>query len=305
MRVLLISLMCGENGFTKAFKKHTTELYQLKPYKGDGFNKEAQEIVSRIKPDLTFIQIQASDIITKKTVKIIKDNSGFVMNFTGDLRSPIPEWYYEIGNIVDLTCFSNMNDVREFKEAGLGSEYLEIGFDPEIYKPIGLKKPTKDIVFFGNNYGDLFPLSKYRIEMVEFLRKSYGNKFGVYGNGWNKADSNFNNSQNDEAAAYRGSKIAINLSHFDYERYNSDRILRIMGTGVPLCLTKGYKGIEQDYTNGVNLGVWNDFNELKVLIDNYLQNDYLRQKLVDNGCKLVHEKFTFEQMIINTLNLIK
>lgn len=305
MRVLIISLMCGENGFTKAFNKHTTELYQLKPYKGDVFNSEVKELVKRVKPDLTFIQIQTADVITKESVRIIKENSGFVINFTGDLRSPIPEWYYEIGNLVDLTCFSNMNDVKEFKKAGLGSEYLEIGFDPEIYKPIGNKITTKDIVFFGNNYGNLFPLSNYRAEMVDFLRRTYGNNFGVYGNGWNKADGNFNNSQYDEAAAYRGSKIAINLSHFDYERYNSDRILRIMGIGVPLCLTKGYKGIEQDYKDGIDLVVWNNFDELKNIIDNHLQNDYIRQKIVDNGCKLVHEKFTFEKMIINTLNLMK
>ena len=305
MKVLCISLMCGDNGFTKAFINNTTEFHQLKPYKGDGFNTEAQKLVEQIKPDLTFIQIQASDIITKKTVKIIKENSGFVTNFTGDLRSPIPEWYYEIGISVDLTCFSNMQDVKTFKKEGLGSEYLEIGFDPEIYKPIGSSYPMQYIVFFGNNYDDLFPLSKYRIEMVKFLQSTYGNKFGLYGNGWVKCNGNLNNSQIEEAKGYRGAKIAINLSHFDYERYNSDRILRIMGTGVPICLTKGYKGIEQDYQNGEHLEVWNNFDELKALIDKHLENDYLRQKIVDNGCKLVHERFTFEEMIKNILKLVK
>jgi len=302
MKVLYLGLMTGDNGFTKAFRNNCSDYYEI----NCGvklFNEEVKTVANEHNPDLVFIQIQTPNIITEKTVKTLKKCGAFVINWTGDVRSPIPQWYYDIGKHIDLTCFSNMTDVREFRTVGLKSEYLEIGYDPEIYKPEGNIIETKEIIFMGNNYGaDFFPLSKMRIEMIDFLKNTYPDRFAVYGNGWSNCSGNFNNSQKDEAAVYRGCKLAINLSHFDYERYNSDRILRIMGSGA-MCLTKNYKGIKKDYTNGVNLVVWNDFDELKILIDNYLDNEYLRKKIAKKGNKLVDQKFTFDKMCKNIIKL--
>lgn len=302
MKVLYLGLMTGNNGFTKAFRGNCLGYTEVNC--GDiDFNAKAQSIAVKMRPDLIFIQIQTPNVITEETAKLLKSTRAFVINWTGDVRSPIPKWYYDIGKHIDLTCFSNMTDVIKFRESGLNSEYLEIGFDPEIYKPGGESHKMPEIVFMGNNYGSLFPLSKYRFEMVDFLKNTYGSRFGFYGNGWGDCNGNFNSSQYEEAKAYRGSKIAINLSHFDYERYNSDRILRIMGTGTPICLTKGYKGIEKDYEPGINLDVWNNFNELKDKIDYYLTNDEDRIKIAHNGYELVNKKFTFDSMIKNILKL--
>ena len=304
MKALYLGLMTTSEGFTGAFIRNVEQYKQLAS-NTPNFNTRACELATSFKPDLIFIQIQTPDIITEDCVKFLKETGAFVINWTGDVRHPIPKWYYDIGKHIDLTCFSNMTDVRQFRKDGLKADYLEIGYDENIYKPEGKKTPTKEIVFMGNNYGDgFFPESTYRREMVEFLRENYKDRFAFYGNGWNFSFGNLNGSQPDEAAVYRASKIAINLSHYNYERYNSDRILRIMGTGV-MCLTRNYEGLKQDFSPGVDLAVWDNFDELKTNIDHYLENDDERQEIAKKGNDLMLKSFTYDSMIKNIIKLAK
>lgn len=304
MRILYLGLMTNSVGFKTAMRKHATEFKMLRCGE-DNFNNKAKGFVIDFRPDIVFIQIQTPNILEEETARILAANCKCVINWTGDVRHPIPQWYYDIGKQIDLTCFSNMTDVREFRTSGLKSEYLEIGYDPEIYKPEGEKIEAKDIVFLGNNYGDgFFPESTYRREMVEFLTKEYPNNFGVYGNGWANSIGDFNSSQPEEAKLLRGAKIAINLSHYNYERYNSDRILRIMGTGV-MCLTRHYLGLETDFSPDNNLVIWDNFDELKTNIDYYLKNDEQRIEIANNGHKLMLESFTYDSMIKKIINLAK
>jgi len=304
MKILYLGLMTNSVGFTTAMRKHATE-YQQVNCGGNNFNLEATRVASQFKPDLVFIQIQTPNIIAIETVIFLKKNGAFIINWTGDCRNPIPQWYYDIGHYIDLTCFSNMVDVKQFRTDGLKSEYLEIGYDPEIYKPQGEKLTIRDIVFLGNNYGDgFFPESTYRREMVEFLKYHYPHDFGLYGNGWTTSMGDFNGSQPEEAKLLRGAKIAINLSHFNYERYNSDRILRIMGTGV-MCLTRRYEGLKEDFDAGIHLGVWDNLDELKTNIDYYLNNEAERVEIANKGHELMLKSFTYDEMIKNIINLVK
>lgn len=300
-KVLYLGLMTNSIGFTTAMRKHTD--YRQLASNAPNFNTRACEMALEFKPDIVFIQIQTPNIINEECVKTLKSYGCFVVNWSGDVRAPIPQWYFDIGQHIDLTCFSNMHDVRQLIKDGLKSEYLEIGYDPEIYQPEGRKIPSKDIVFMGNNYGGTyFPLSDYRIQMVDFLKKTYPDNFAVYGNGWNFKFGEWNSSQPDEAAVYRSAKVAINLSHFAYERYNSDRILRIMGTGV-CCLAKSYKGIEEDFTQYKDVLIWENFDSLKIMIDQALENDKMREEIALNGLNLMRDKFTYDSMIRNILKL--
>ncbi len=269
-------------------------------------NELTLQIATEFKPDIVFIQVQKDDIITENTVIELKKLGCFVVNYTGDVRSPIPQWYYDLGKHVDLTLFSNMNDVIEMRSQGYRAEYLEIGVNSEIYNPVGPVTKVKPIVFFGNNYGQkTFPLSDFRIQMVKFLKDKFPNDFGVYGNGWLDCDGNFNNSQEAEAAAYRGANIAISCSHFDYERYSSDRLLRILSTGTPICLAKAYPKMDQDWDNGIHLRTWNTLGDLEVLIQNYLQPsmEMERRIIVEKGMLHCMKNFTFDNMIKNLISL--
>lgn len=132
--------------------------------------------------------------------------------------------------------------------------------------------------------------------MVNFLQKTFKDKFKVYGHGWQKANGNFNHSQEQEAEIYRGCQVAINYSHFNLERYFSDRLLRIMGTGTT-CISHNYKGWQQDFTDK-EIIIFNSLSELKQKIDENLESEVGMR-----GQKKVVNNFTFDHMVTNILSL--
>jgi len=256
--------------------------------------------------NLVFMHVQTANIVDPGTIITMRSlcpNTQFV-NWSGDVRFPQQKWYAELGKHVDLTCFSNETDVERIKRLGVKSQYLQIGFDNEIFIAGEPKKTWPEIVFLGNNYNTQFPLSVARTEMVKLLATKYGEKFGVYGGNWSSlAAGNLMNDIQGEADCYRGCKIAINFSHFNYERYSSDRIFRIMGSGA-FCLSHYYPGLEKDFRPGWELDTWVDTDELCEKIDYYLGQDKLRKDIAITGCNLVHSKHTWESRIKELLKIL-
>lgn len=303
MKILHSGLMCSPkeytNGFSKSLLNNFEYVYEL-PLSTPDWNNQIVLLAEQTNPDIIFLQIQNDHTITEETAKRLSE--WFVMNWTGDVRQPIPRWFYNIGKHIDLTCFSNEHDVNVFNTelAGKG-EYLQIGIDPEIYKIGYSKVECPDIVFMGNNYGNSFPLSEKRRELALIMRKHFGRNFTVYGNGWQGYNS-LMHSQPLEAQHYNSCKIAINYNHFDLDRFSSDRIFRILGSGA-FCLSQHYTGIEKDFEVGVHLDTFKDFNELIQKTSYYLQNENERNKIADDGHLLCHSKFTFDNMAKNIKTL--
>lgn len=289
------------NGFQKAFIDILgAENYAEVSTGHSSLNSEAVRLFDAFKPDIVFMQIQAPDIISKSTVKHFALQGAKVINWTGDVRDRVPNWMLELAPYC-TTSFSNMTDVRAVKARNFKAEYLEIGYDPEIYTPEGDKAFCPEVVFMANNYGNQFPLSNYRSQLVANL-KGLDSRFGLYGNGWNNANGNINTSQREEARFYRGAKIGINCSHFSYERYSSDRLLRILGSGC-FCLTHKYPGIEQDYTHGEHLVVFDNFVDLQHKLVYYLDNDEERNRIAKAGEDLVRNRNTFKHQVENILKI--
>lgn len=273
---------------------HYLDWMKYQKENGD-LSSHIEHLNNKINPDLTFIQVQTPGIIRNMKLK------GFVVNWTGDARQPMPGWFEEAAKCADVTCFSNETDVQTFKEKNLPSEYLQIGFDDHIFKPEGKIRPTQDVVFMGNNYGDTFTLGTYRRDMVKVLRDEFEGKFGVYGSGWKYAQSIMYNYEL-EAEIYRSCKMAINLSHYDLERYTSDRMYRLMGSGA-LCLTKAYPGLNKDFKDEKNVVIWYDLEDLKNKIWYYLENTEEASEIAKNGCELVHSKHRWENRMDDVIRI--
>ena len=308
MKILHLGLCVNPHGFSSfphAFKKVVGEsnYRELQCSPDQYFNPNAIAIFNEFKPDLVFMQIQAENIIHHQTCDYFLSHGAKVINWTGDKRHVVPQWMIDLAPFVSLTAFSNMDDVNTMRKLGFKSEYLEIGYDEEIYYPDGEVYPTQDIIFMANNYGNgYFPMSGFRIEIVQFLRRTYGDRFGVYGSGWADGNGNVNHSQHVEAKYLRGAKIVINCSHFNSERYNSDRLLRTLGTGA-FCLSAKHTGMEQDYTHQEHLAYFNTLDELKHRIDFYLANEHERKRIAENGRNLVLNRNTFVHQVQNIIKL--
>lgn len=308
MKLLHIGLCVseGENGFQKAFKdilgkENYFELSTDEQY----LNVKILQKYNKYKPDIVFFQIQAENIVSNQTFDYLKSNGAFVINWTGDKRNSVPQWMVDAAPFVSLTAFSNMEDVRELKKLGYDSEYLEIGYDENIYSSFGDSYNDYEVLFMANNYGaGYFPLSEYRINLAKELSIKLQSKFGLFGNGWAKGNGNANHSQFEEAKWYRGCKIAINCSHYNVARYNSDRLLRILGSGT-FCLSYKHPEMEQDYENYKQLVYFDSIEDLKNKIDYYLENEDERKQIAYNGQQLVLNRNTFKHQVENIIKLVK
>ena len=304
MRIFNVGLMCDDagNGWTDAVKLRATGGYlQLRCGESVAeFNQKLLQMTLDFRPQLVILQIQAPNILYPDVLNQIS-RIAFVIEYSGDVRNGLPPHYIQTGNCISMSCFSNMRDVKLAREAGLKSEWVEIGYDPEKYKSWDVPASTEVVAHF-NDYGDgFFPESKYRREVVETLRTNFGDKFGVFGN-FPGANSNFNHDQILESKNYCGAKIAISVSHFCIPKYASDRLIRALGSGV-FVLSHYFEGIEEMYTVGEHLDVFHNLQELTEKVNYYLEHEDERKRIAAAGQEYVKRTYTFENMIDNLIKL--
>lgn len=266
------------------------EYRECRPEDPDLINK-----VRQFNPDLIFIQVQSPVI----PLEIVRELStiGLVLNWMGDVRNQTEKWFYQWSTYV-VNCFSNMRDVR----AVPGAEYLQIGIDPLIFNRQDEEKKY-DIVFLANRYNQ-FPLSGYRQRIIYRLKQTYHERFKVYGNGWPMADGNLNQSQPDECRLYNQAKIAISVSHFNIERYFSDRLIRAIGSGC-FTLSHHYDSIDQDFKVGTHLSTFYNEGDLIEKINYYLTHSKEREQIARQGYDHVHENFTTDSMVKHIIEIYK
>lgn len=300
-KILHIGLCAGKNDGVKALssvsealKDHCTVSYAEMSTGHKNLNQVMVDQAKKMKPNIVFFQVQAPDILLHEALFEMRKHCDFMVNWTGDVRAPVPQWYIDLGHLFDITFFTNEVDVRTLRKKGLSSEYLEIGYDPDIYYPDNRERRI-DVAFLANNYGG-FPLSQYRLDAANKLQSVYGDRFKLCGSGWQNATGNYNHSQYDEAEFLRNVKIAINISHFDYDRYSSDRRLRILGCEC-LCLSHYHKGITKDFIPEEDITVFSDLDQMTNLVSHYLTNGKEGTRIAKNGHHLAKSQFTFHRMI--------
>ncbi len=229
--------------------------------------------------------------MTKEFAKEIKSLGPKLINWTGDVRSPIPKWFYDIAHEVDLTLFSSITDAAQMVADGYKANFLQIGYKETLYKPISTIK--KGIVFLGNNYKSVFPLSEYRFKIVSMLKTNFKSLFSLYGHGWPSHFEavNLNNNFLEEARVLGSAEIVISLSHFNYSRYFSDRLLRALGSGA-FVLSHEYTDIDKDFQVGKHLMTFKNEYDLMEKIKYYLLNKEEANIISSAGQKFCEENCT-------------
>ena len=277
---------------------------------GGSFNGFEDLVIQKaidLKPELVFMHLQSGEPISNHTIDKLKAMGAITIGFTGDVRQPLPEFYYTLGMSLDLSLFTNYTDVEACIIRGIKAGFIHVGYDSLVFNPDGEQFPqSNDIVFMGNNYTGIFPLSSYREDIVKELNINYHGKVAVFGSNWEHLEhrTSLMYRQDLEAAAYRRCKVAINCSHYDLPRYSSDRLNRIMGSGA-FCLSQRYKGIEADFIEGKEIECFGSIGEMKDKLSYYLNpsHDYLRIEIAKAGHKKMVENFTWSHFADKLINL--
>ena len=303
-RVLHVALNYGSDN-QPALQRALQSLGEYQQVDWMRLGKQTEEVLAGIcrewNPDLVFMQLQTPGIVSPIVAKGIQAMGRTVVNWSGDVRDPLPEWYFDLGKEVDWTLVTNTDWVEKLQSKGVNAEYLQIGFNQEIFHPWGDKAQSEPIVFMGNHYGDMFPLSKDRLNMVRYMQEVFRDDFQVYGRGWPFRSQHL--GWYEEASHYRGCKIAIGMSQLKLRRYTSDRLHRAMGSGA-FYLPQWYPGIELEFEQGVHLDWWQDVGELEEKVKYYLENKSIRQRIAFQGSECVHEKHTWLDRVYELRRII-
>ena len=201
------------------------------------------------KPDVAFCQFQAPGLITEALPRALNTIGCMSINWTGDVRHPLPDWYKMLAPHFTITSFTNWPDVEEIKSLGHRAEFLQIGYDERLYYP-GTEQRS-GVVFIGNNYGGYkYAESGSRRDMVRALSDTFGPTFKVYGMSWEGVAATASIGgyvrEPDDARILRSAAVAVGWDHFHRPGFASDRLTRATACGCAV-VNQHYDGIQWEH----------------------------------------------------------
>ncbi|MCR4307654.1 MAG: glycosyltransferase [Candidatus Berkelbacteria bacterium] len=217
-------------------------------------NQTLVNIVKEFKPDIVWAQIQETTTITPKTWETIrKENPNlWLTTWSGDARDYVPQNLQQILPFFDI--FYNDTDQVDMYKPYLEScryEFMPIAVDPDeatdYSHPTG---PVPEIVFIGNHYANTFSNGQFRKELMMALSREFGDKFGVYGTGWNQGEVNWVGMcpVKHQGAYYNRAKVVVSVDHIKGILHWSERLIWAMMSGTPV-IVEYQPGIEERLTS--------------------------------------------------------
>lgn len=176
-------------------------------------------------------------------------------------------------------------------------------FGPECYLTQTTPDVNYDVVFVGQrNYHPEWP---YRPRLIFRLEEMYGDRFIQYG-----GDGAGTIRGRDLNQVYSNSKVVVGDSlclSFDYPDYFSDRVFETLGRGGMLVHPR-IPGLERYFTDGEHLVLYdyNDFDQLKGIVDHLLAHPQEREEIRRKGHEHVKNNHTYQrrwEQILDTLGL--
>lgn len=204
-----------------------------------------------------------------------------------------------------------------FKRKGINHHYMK----PAVYKPecyYGDYKPelAHDVVFVGGGIEYMHPEWPYRRQLVQWLIDNYQgattrwnksnlpvSRFGKYGH---PQQVMRNKDLND---LYASAKIAVGdsicIPDFKHENYWSDRVYETMGRG-GFLIHPYIKGMEEEFTDKETIVFYEygNLDQLKSLIDYYLEHDEERERIRKAGHEYVKLHCTYHNRLAQTLKIV-
>lgn len=293
MRIAHISLGSHQHSLSAALRGHATDGYQMLDWtKHPNQQQRAKALQSwgdwNQGVNLVFVQLQTADVFAPGAIRRAFPNARIV-GWSGDVRDTLPPFYISLAKTdVDVSLFSNERDVATMQGHGFIADFMDIGFEESVYRQDG--PATKaGIVMMANNYlGHRieynafpgFPMSQFRHDLAVRMKKEFGNRFSLYGNGWGKlSDGNLNSSGKEEAKLYRGCSLAVNISHYDLPGgYTSDRLYRMMACGAPIA-SYDHQDLDRFIHSDEECFAFKTVEELAGIAESALSNPSLGKKM--------------------------
>lgn len=265
-------------------------------------------LARRFKPDLLHMQLQFNPIVSIETIRRIKNElpQTIISNWSGDVLTPVPDYFVHIGMLVDYNLLSNTGQLEECQRRGSkNTKYWQVGALEEITYPIARDNFDYYISFLGTIY-NIFPEGKQsRLKFANALKGAFGKKCGIFGHNWpNNISSGAINPRECASKIYTNSVCVLNISNFNtISDYFSDRFVACMCSGRPV-ISLYFPNIEKYIINGFN-GFIVKTPEEAINTVNYLINNLDKAKQIgSNGARFMLEEFTFTHKILELIKMV-
>lgn len=311
--------------FERMLEDHVLDAYQVFSYLLE-FQKENESLswedklvktINDFQPNIIFWQHIGKLPITYTLFQKIRQSPSnpFLVYHEGDLfgkyRKRLTPSMKMLTSNSDITFVVGLGEnARLFEMAGakkvIHSPWCA---DTELFgKPWDPYTPgRKDVVMIGNHIQDRFtflnripglgfPGARQREQFALRLHRKIGNRFKVYGNGWEKYPFSAGKlAFTDQETILRRHLLSVNWDHFpDTPLYFSDRLPNTLLSGVAHG-TNYHPGYEHIFTNEVNLTYYHSIDEAVDVIDWLLSQP--EQKLIEMG--LEGERFVRQNMTVD------
>lgn len=196
-----------------------------------------------------------------------------------------------------------------FKAKGINHHYMKPGvYKPECYLGTPQEQFKHDVIFVGTGgtpehprqYGH--PEWKYRGELIQWLKDTYGDRFGKYGD----PDPTIRNKQLNDL--YASAKVVVGDSlclNFKKPHYWSDRAYETLGRG-GFLIHPFIQGMDEEFTHGKHLAFYSygNFMQLKQLIDHFIMDDEHREFIRKAGHEFVKNNATYHDRLKQMLKIV-
>jgi hypothetical protein len=271
-------------------------------------NAIAEEFLQNVRifrPHLIHTQLQFTGLLDANTIhEARKISPGVIItNWSGDVRqNAVPE-FVRIANAFDHAFISSTGQLDLYKRAGCNTiAYWQIGYDPKFNYPLYKDNFKYDASFLGNNYGNVFPEGKLRYNVATQLRNTLGEKFGLFGTGYNPPARSV--APKDANIVYNDSACVISISHFNnVSHYFSDRLLHCIASGRP-TISWFFPGIDDYFKEDEEIFIARNVNDVLDIIQYCKTHVEEASKVGVNGYNKVIKEHTFTSRALELLNLV-
>lgn len=182
--------------------------------------------------------------LSDRPIVITSSGDGFSDNW---MWPDYPQDFKDVSRLADITFSTQMGKAADkmIKWGARNVVYTpnsmcQVRFSAKEIKPKNHKFDF-DVVLVGSNNSSRNPLSKFwwagrkRNKIVDALYEIYGNRFGLFGSGWNKHPASKGRvAFKDQQETFRRGRIVVGGNPYSYsDYYSSNRIYFEISSGVP------------------------------------------------------------------------
>ena len=274
------------NAIYKPLKKKFKNLKLYDSLNLKNINKNNLELINfckKNKPDFLFFSVYNFEFYLETLAYLKKELGIKLINWSSDDSWRFNQHSKIISSYFDVMITTSSDAYSYYKKNNINSILTSWGCPDDWFRTV--KKSTKckrDIIFIGQKYFD-------REKIIKLLRKNF--KVDCYGKGWENKPLKDNQVSN----FLRNSKISLNFSKSRGKiKQTKARVFEICGSG-SLCLSENSPELRSFYSRSEVIS-FNDTEQLKYAIKNYLKNSALRDKIAIKANKKTKKKYSYSEI---------